>query len=115
MRDNIPGSRNAYPKTAYAVIGSQADRPSKNQLTVIKLSNMHKTKRRAKKDEDEEGNDSEDDEDDDADSDEVRHPYTCHRQATVFMFQHSFQGQHLFPFSSLFFRRPADISQPPRP
>mmetsp|Transcript_24310 Transcript_24310/g.95690 ORF Transcript_24310/g.95690 Transcript_24310/m.95690 type:complete len:100 (+) Transcript_24310:604-903(+) len=56
--------------TAYCVIGSQAQISSKNSVTVMKMSQLHKTKRRRRKnqlreEEDEAGESS------DEDSDEV--------------------------------------------
>lgn len=44
----------------YAVCGTQADSAAKNKLTVMKLSEMHKTYRKADEDSDSEAEDGED-------------------------------------------------------
>uniref|UniRef100_A0A7S3ED76 Histone-binding protein RBBP4-like N-terminal domain-containing protein n=1 Tax=Rhodosorus marinus TaxID=101924 RepID=A0A7S3ED76_9RHOD len=70
LRDPIQGSRNVFPMTAYCVIGSQAQISSKNSVTVMKMSQLHKTKRRRRKnqlreEEDEAGESSDEDSDED--------------------------------------------------
>lgn len=50
--------RNSFPVTMYAACGTQADHAARNKLTVMKLSEMHKTYRKAENDE-EDGSDSE--------------------------------------------------------
>lgn len=59
VKDNLGDGRQRFPLTMYAVCGSQADRADKNKLTLLKLSDLHKTQ--VKDDSDEESGDEEDD------------------------------------------------------
>jgi len=59
LRDSLGDERQRYPATAYVVAGSQAETASKNELTVYKMSSLHKTQR------DGDDEDSEDEDDDD--------------------------------------------------
>jgi len=43
IRDNLGGQRTKFPFTTYLVSGSQADQADRNQLTVMKISELHKT------------------------------------------------------------------------
>ncbi|KAI8926882.1 WD40-repeat-containing domain protein [Entophlyctis helioformis] len=65
LRDNLGADRTAFPMTAYVVAGSQADKPKDNQIYVLKMSSLHRTKH--------DGNDGMDDEEneDDLDDDPV--------------------------------------------
>jgi ribosome assembly protein RRB1 len=45
LRDNLGDQRKRYPATVYLVAGTQADRPDRNELTVYKLSSLHKTQK----------------------------------------------------------------------
>lgn len=58
IRDHLGESRETFPLTMYLVAGTQANQTHLNSVIVMKLSNLHKTKR------DEESDDDEDDEDD---------------------------------------------------
>jgi ribosome assembly protein RRB1 len=44
LRDNLGGNRTRFPHTAYVVAGSQADIPENNQILIMKMSDLHKTK-----------------------------------------------------------------------
>ena len=55
VKDNLGAKRTKFPLTAFIVSGSQADRSDRNKLTVMKVSDMHKTQH---------DEDDEDDEDD---------------------------------------------------
>lgn len=74
VRDNLGDSRHRFPLTLYLMAGSQADRPDKNKITLIKLSDVGKTQKSPDSD------DSDDDDDDDDDDDptlehiDVSHP-----------------------------------------
>jgi ribosome assembly protein RRB1 len=43
MRDNGGDGRVRFPLSMYLVSGSQADSKEKNKITILKLSDMHKT------------------------------------------------------------------------
>ena len=62
VRDNLGDNRKRYPRTLYAVAGTQADssRAKENELIILKLSSL------AKMDRGDADSDSEDDDDDDA-------------------------------------------------
>ena len=45
LRDNLGDGRERYPQTAYIVAGTQADTINSNQLSVFKMSSLHKTQR----------------------------------------------------------------------
>ena len=45
LRDNLGDERQRYPATAYIVAGSQAPPGQKNNLSVFKMSSLHKTQR----------------------------------------------------------------------
>jgi ribosome assembly protein RRB1 len=47
LRDNLGDNRKRYPATAYIVSGTQADTANKNELTVYKLSSLHRTQKDA--------------------------------------------------------------------
>ncbi|KAH7930508.1 WD40 repeat-like protein [Leucogyrophana mollusca] len=59
LRDNLGDERQRYPATAYLVSGTQAALASKNELSVYKMSSLHRTQK------DGDNSDSEDDDDDD--------------------------------------------------
>jgi ribosome assembly protein RRB1 len=44
LLDNLGGNRSRYPHTAYLVAGTQADMPENNEILLMKMSEMHKTK-----------------------------------------------------------------------
>ncbi|THH33417.1 hypothetical protein EUX98_g767 [Antrodiella citrinella] len=60
LRDNMGDQRQRFPATAYIVSGTQADVAKNNEITVYKMSSLHKTQRNS------DDSDSDDDEDDDA-------------------------------------------------
>lgn len=43
MRDNGGENRVRFPQSMFLVCGSQADMKDKNKVTILKLSDMHKT------------------------------------------------------------------------
>lgn len=45
LRDNLGDERQRYPATAYIVTGTQADVAKNNQLSVYKMSSLHKTQK----------------------------------------------------------------------
>jgi ribosome assembly protein RRB1 len=45
LRDNFGDERQRYPATAYLVAGTQADQAIKNELTVFKMSSLHRTQK----------------------------------------------------------------------
>lgn len=45
LRDNLGDQRQKYPATAYVVAGSQADVAKNNEVTVYKLSSLHRTQK----------------------------------------------------------------------
>lgn len=45
LRDNLGDERQRYPATVYLVAGTQADVAKNNQLTVYKLSSLHRTQK----------------------------------------------------------------------
>ena len=45
LRDNLGDQRQRYPATAYLVAGTQADVAKNNELTVYKLSSLHRTQK----------------------------------------------------------------------
>ena len=45
LRDNLGDERRRYPATTYLVSGTQADHASKNELLVMKMTQLHKTQK----------------------------------------------------------------------
>jgi ribosome assembly protein RRB1 len=45
LRDSLGDERQRYPATAYIVAGTQADIAKNNELTVYKLSSLHRTQK----------------------------------------------------------------------
>lgn len=45
LRDGLGDARQRYPATAFVVTGTQADIPSKNEVLVMKMSQLHKTQK----------------------------------------------------------------------
>ena len=43
IRDNLGDARQRFPHTMFMVCGSQADRSSNNKVTILKMSDLHKT------------------------------------------------------------------------
>lgn len=43
LRDNMGDARQRFPHTMFMVCGSQADRSSNNKITILKMSDLHKT------------------------------------------------------------------------
>lgn len=43
LRDNLGDQRQRYPATAYIIAGTQAPSPKDNELSVYKMSALHKT------------------------------------------------------------------------
>ncbi|TCD62850.1 ribosome biosynthesis protein rrb1 [Steccherinum ochraceum] len=66
LRDNLGDERQRFPATAYLVSGSQADVAKNNEITVYKMSSLHKTQRSG-----DESDSDDDDEDDALDEDPV--------------------------------------------
>lgn len=67
LRDPFGDARTRYPMTMYMVAGTQASKADENQITVMKMSELYRTK--PKSDEDDMDNDENDD--DDAEGDPV--------------------------------------------
>ncbi|KAI0322170.1 glutamate-rich WD repeat-containing protein [Amylostereum chailletii] len=67
LRDSLGDQRQRYPATAYIVAGTQADVAKNNELSVYKMSSLHKTQ----KGEDSDDSDDENDDDDRLDEDAV--------------------------------------------
>lgn len=67
MRDSLGTNRSRFPHTVFAVAGTQADRADSNRLQVMKLSDLHRTRKPAgdrsddEEDSEEEGPDETDD------------------------------------------------------
>ncbi|KAG0270350.1 ribosome biosynthesis protein rrb1 [Actinomortierella ambigua] len=64
IQDNLGEERCTFPATAYVVTGTQADQPQNNEVLIMKMSQLAKTKH-------DDGNDSDDSDDDDVDEDPV--------------------------------------------
>ncbi|TFY75999.1 hypothetical protein EWM64_g8014 [Hericium alpestre] len=60
LRDNLGDQRQRYPATAYLVAGSQADVAKNNELTVYKLSSLHRTQKGGDSDDSDDENDEDD-------------------------------------------------------
>lgn len=45
LRDSLGDERQRYPATAYVVAGTQAARADKNELSVFKMSSLHRTQK----------------------------------------------------------------------
>ena len=43
LRDNMGDARQRFPHTMFMVCGSQADRSANNKITILKMSDLHKT------------------------------------------------------------------------
>ncbi|KAN0134295.1 glutamate-rich WD repeat-containing protein [Lactarius tabidus] len=67
LRDDEGDQRQRFPATAYIVAGSQADAAKKNELSVFKMTQLHKTQKDGESDDD----DDDDDDDDNLDEDAV--------------------------------------------
>ncbi|KAL5519250.1 RRB1 [Sanghuangporus vaninii] len=67
LRDNLGDERQRYPATVYIVAGTQADSAKNNELSVYKMSSLHRTQ----KDGDDSESDEEEDDDDSLDEDAV--------------------------------------------
>eukprot|EP01038_Epipyxis_sp_PR26KG_P007042 gene7042-9617_t len=61
LLDNLGDNRQRFPMSMFLACGSQADRTEKNKITLLKLSDLHKTHVAA----DSEGEESDDEDDDD--------------------------------------------------
>ncbi|GAB5029851.1 glutamate-rich wd repeat-containing protein 1 [Nannochloropsis oceanica] len=70
VRDPLGGGRTRYPVTMYAVCGTQANAREKNKLTLMKLSQMHKTYKKPKHADSDSGSDEDSDEESDDDEEE---------------------------------------------
>jgi ribosome assembly protein RRB1 len=73
LRDDLGESRTRFPHSMIAAVGTQADRPENNQLTVMRLSDLARIKVETEDDilGDEYNPDKEDDEDDEDSDDEI--------------------------------------------
>lgn len=67
LRDDDGDQRQRFPASAYIVAGTQADAATKNQLTVFKMTHLHKTQ----KDGESDNSDSDDDDGDNLDEDPI--------------------------------------------
>lgn len=47
LRDGLGDERHRYPATAYVVTGTQADHGDKNEILVMKMSQLHRTQKDA--------------------------------------------------------------------
>lgn len=45
LRDNLGDDRQRYPATAFLATGTQADVASKNEVLIMKMSQLHKTQK----------------------------------------------------------------------
>ena len=45
LRDNLGDGRQRYPATVYLVSGTQADVPKNNEISVYKMSSLHRTQK----------------------------------------------------------------------
>ncbi|TMW56933.1 hypothetical protein Poli38472_002858 [Pythium oligandrum] len=61
VRDNLGAVRTRFPMSMYVVAGTQAAKADENQVTIMKMSELHKTKH--SNDSDSEAEDSDDDDD----------------------------------------------------
>jgi ribosome assembly protein RRB1 len=68
VRDKLGDHRNRFPATAYMVAGTQAAQANQNQISVMKLFDLHKTHRDGVEDEDSGDDDMDDDDDLDDDA-----------------------------------------------
>ncbi|KAH8119905.1 WD40 repeat-like protein [Phellopilus nigrolimitatus] len=59
LRDNLGDERQRYPATAYIVAGTQADAAKNNEVSVYKMTSLHRTQK------DSDDSDAEDDDDED--------------------------------------------------
>ncbi|RKP26167.1 WD40-repeat-containing domain protein [Syncephalis pseudoplumigaleata] len=66
LTDNLGVDRCKYPHTAYLVAGTQADKSKNNELIVMKMAQLHRTRY-----DDDEDTDNEDEEDDHLDDDPI--------------------------------------------
>ncbi|TDL28231.1 WD40 repeat-like protein [Rickenella mellea] len=65
LRDNLGDERQRYPATAYIVAGTQADHAKNNELSVYKMSSLHRTQK------DSDDSDSDEEDEDNLDEDAV--------------------------------------------
>jgi len=72
MKDNLGDNRSRFPLTMFACCGTQADRADKNKITLLKMSDLHKTQ--VKEDDDEESEDSNTEDDPVLDHCHIAHP-----------------------------------------
>lgn len=73
LKDNLGDNRQRFPMTMFMVTGSQADRADKNKITILKLSDLHKTQQVA-------DSDSESDDEDNLDEDPtIEHANIAHK------------------------------------
>lgn len=77
IRDKLGTNRSRFPHTIFAVAGTQADRAENNRLQVMKLSELHRTKKASNGSEDEDESEGEDldETDDDPVLDHVNIPH----------------------------------------
>ena len=70
IQDDFGNNRQRFPLSMLLVTGSQADHRDRNKVTLLKLSDVHKTKVNLE-DDDDEDDDNDDEDDDDLDDDPV--------------------------------------------
>lgn len=73
LKDNMGDNRQRFPLTMYLITGSQADKADRNRLTLLKLSELHKTHVSA--DSDGSGSDEDDNIDEDPSLDHINVPH----------------------------------------
>ena len=60
LKDSLGESRDTYPLTCYLVAGTQAEKTQKDNVIVMKMSNLHKTLKEEQEDEDDMEDEDED-------------------------------------------------------
>ncbi|XP_033631218.1 glutamate-rich WD repeat-containing protein 1-like [Asterias rubens] len=64
LRDTLGDDRKSYPHTAFTVAGTQAEKAHLNNLIVMKMSNLNRTRQKASDDEDSSDSDSDSEDED---------------------------------------------------
>ena len=73
LKDNLGENRQRYPFSMFVVTGSQADKSDKNKITLLKLSELHKT--HVNNDSDAEDNDEDENLDEDPTLEHINFPH----------------------------------------
>lgn len=61
LRDELGEFRTKYPATMYMVAGTQADKANKNKISILKLSDLHRSENEDEEDENDDESETEDD------------------------------------------------------